>query len=82
MHVWKKSAFLGLIWGLMPFIMGRFEIPLWLGRILAYPAFLATQLGFAFRWIYLGSPLVGVAMGILVGLAVEWFYKVYEKRGD
>ncbi len=83
MKAWKKGAVIGLIWGILPFILDwllfvlKIKIPLALGIILGLPAYLAKYyLGFVYVAIFIGSSLVGIIIGAYVG----WLFDLRKER--
>ncbi|MBU4266441.1 MAG: hypothetical protein L6243_01830 [Candidatus Altiarchaeales archaeon] len=81
LKLWMVTGILGIIWGIVGLPIATLlagvltnSSPLHVQivhYIVAFPTYLALTLGFHFVLIFIGSPLVGLITGILIGYLIE-----------
>jgi membrane associated rhomboid family serine protease len=76
---WKKGAIVGFVWTIMgsTIVVNTYDKFDWDGQfsflriILVFPFGVANLLGFAYTSVYIGAPLVGIAIGALLGFLYD-----------
>jgi CHASE2 domain-containing sensor protein len=87
MKGWKKraivGAFLGFSWSIIGFIISTmpFKKPVWFKILIAFPNFIAVNLGFGSYFIFVGGPLVGIVLGVLIGSIIGFTIEKYKQKG-
>ena len=77
MKIWQKGAIIGGIWGLLSIIpysnISNFD-PMdkrILLTLIGFPTYIASIMQFHFIFVFIGSPIIGVIIGTIIGYLIE-----------
>jgi len=78
---WKRGIVFGFIWGVVGMFMANLLVGIltnqssffvkFIHYVLGFPTYMALFLGFHFYLIFIGSPLIGIITGALIGFLMD-----------
>jgi hypothetical protein len=77
MKTWKKGAIIGGVWGLLSIIpysyISNFESfdKKILFILVGFPTFISVNMNIHFLYVFIGSPIIGIIIGTIIGYIIE-----------